>query len=201
MILEQLDILFALNKLGIKCKLEGNKIALNQLVLVCANIAMLILIYSFLAFRVMACGLHSSENIPVGKQGAHRGAECFCLSKSAWNHTETQGTESKASYPCQWTFLKSFGLFFLFPACLISPVFTDHLRPPSLSENLWCILPSMPLTSFSRLSMQRKSIRKDTAQQEGLPKSLKLLFVSLWRSQQRTWDLLWATREGELAIG
>lgn len=129
MILEQLDILFALNKLGIKCKLEGNKIALNQLVLVCANIAMLILIYSFLAFRVMACGLHSSENIPVGKQGAHRGAECFCLSESAWNHTETQGTESKASYPCQWTFLKSFGLFFLFPACLISPVFTDHQLP------------------------------------------------------------------------
>lgn len=70
MILEQFHILFTLKKLGIKCKLEGNKIALNQLVLVCANIAIIILIYSFLAFRMMAYGLHSSENIQVGKQGA-----------------------------------------------------------------------------------------------------------------------------------
>lgn len=76
-ILEQIHILFTLNKLGIKCKLEGNKIALNQPVLVCANIAIIILIYSFLAFRMMACGLHSSENIQAGKQGVAQRSRAF----------------------------------------------------------------------------------------------------------------------------
>lgn len=71
----EFNILFTLNKLGIKCRLEGNKIALNQLV--CANIAIIILIYSFLAFRMMACGLHSSENIQVGKQQAAQKSRAF----------------------------------------------------------------------------------------------------------------------------
>lgn len=69
MILEQFHSLFTLNKLGIKCKSEGNEIALNQLVLVSANIGIIILIYFFPSFRTMAYGLHSSDSVRVGKRG------------------------------------------------------------------------------------------------------------------------------------
>lgn len=75
MIVEQFHRLFTLNKFGIKCKLEGNEITLNQLVLVSASIGIIILIYFFLPFKTLAYDLHSSEKVRDRKRG------------TAWRHT------------------------------------------------------------------------------------------------------------------
>lgn len=129
MILEQFHSLFTLNKLGIKCKSEGNEVALNQLVLVSANIGIIISIYFFPSFRTMAYGLCSSENVRVGKQGTAWGHTAFLFEWiSLKAHQNRRGTESRASYLFQREFLKSFVLSFLLWVCLIFPMFTDDQR-------------------------------------------------------------------------